>query len=102
MRSLHDRRLSRQIFLDTADVNEIRELSALGLVDGVTTNPSIIAKEGRPFLEIVDEILTLVDGPISLEVVSTDAPGMVKEARDLAGAPASGSRSPSASPHGDP
>jgi len=73
-----------QIFLDTADVNEIRELSALGLVDGVTTNPSIIAKEGRPFQEIVDEILSIVDGPISLEVVSTDAPGMVKEARDLA------------------
>lgn len=73
-----------QIFLDTADVREIRELSELGLVDGVTTNPSIIAKEGRPFQEIVDEILTIVDGPISLEVVSTDAPGMAKEARDLA------------------
>jgi transaldolase len=73
-----------QIFLDTADVNEICELSALGLVDGVTTNPSIIAKEGRPFQEIVDEILTLVDGPVNLEVVSTEAPGMVKEARDLA------------------
>ncbi len=74
-----------QIFLDTADVNEIRELSALGVVDGVTTNPSIIAKEGRPFKVIVDEILSIVDGPISLEVVSTDAPGMVKEARDFAG-----------------
>jgi transaldolase len=73
-----------QIFLDTADVRDIRELSALGLVDGVTTNPSIIAKEGRPFQEIVDEILTLVDGPVNLEVVSTDAPGMLKEARDLA------------------
>ncbi len=73
-----------QIFLDTADVNEIRELSALGLVDGVTTNPSIIAKEGRPFQEIVDDILSIVDGPISLEVVNTDSPGMVKEARDLA------------------
>ncbi len=73
-----------QIFLDTADVNEIREVSALGLVDGVTTNPSIIAKEGRPFQEIVDDILSIVDGPISLEVVSIDAPGMVKEARDLA------------------
>jgi len=73
-----------QIFLDTADVREIRELSELGLVNGVTTNPSIIAKEGRPFREIVDEILALVDGPVNLEVVSTDAPGMVKEARDLA------------------
>ncbi len=73
-----------RIFLDTADVNEIRELSALGVVDGVTTNPSILAKEGRPFQEIVTEILALVDGPVSLEVVSTDAPGMLKEARDLA------------------
>lgn len=73
-----------QIFLDTANVNEIRELSALGLVDGVTTNPSIVAKEGRPFREIVAEILSLVDGPVNLEVVSTDAPGMVGKARDLA------------------
>ena len=73
-----------QIFLDTADVREIRDLAALGLVDGVTTNPSIIAKEGRPFREIVDEILALVDGPVNLEVVSTDAAGMVKEGRDLA------------------
>jgi transaldolase len=73
-----------QIFLDTADVREIRELAELGLVNGVTTNPSIIAKEGRPFREIVDEILTLVDGPVNLEVVSTDAAGMLKEGRDLA------------------
>jgi transaldolase len=73
-----------QIFLDTANTNEIRELSALGLVDGVTTNPSIIAREGRPFREVVDEILNLVDGPISLEVVSMDAAGMVQEARSLA------------------
>jgi transaldolase len=73
-----------QIFLDTADVKEIRELSALGLVDGVTTNPSIVAKEGRPFREIVAEILALVDGPVNLEVVSTEAPGMVQEARELA------------------
>ena len=61
------------IFLDTADVKEIRELASLGLVDGVTTNPSLIAKEARPFREIVDEIIRIVDGPISLEVVSTDA-----------------------------
>jgi transaldolase len=73
-----------QIFLDTADVKEIREMAALGLVDGVTTNPSLIAKEGRPFREIVAEILTIVDGPINLEVVSTDAPGMVAEGRELA------------------
>jgi transaldolase len=56
----------------------------LGLVDGVTTNPSLIAKEGRPFRDIVAEILTIVDGPINLEVVSTDAPGMVAEGRELA------------------
>ena len=73
-----------QIFLDTADVKEIREMAALGLVDGVTTNPSLIAKEGRPFRDIVAEILTVVDGPINLEVVSTDALGMVAEGRELA------------------
>ena len=73
-----------QIFLDTADVKEIREMAALGLVDGVTTNPSLIAKEGRPFRDIVAEILTVVDGPINLAVVSTDAPGMVAEGRELA------------------
>ena len=73
-----------QIFLDTADVKEIRDLAALGLVDGITTNPSLIAKEGRPFREIVAEILSIVDGPISLEVVGTEAPGMLAEARELA------------------
>ena len=73
-----------KIFLDTADVKEIRELAALGLVDGVTTNPSLVAKEGRPFREIVAEILEIVDGPINLEVVSTDSQGMVAEGRDLA------------------
>jgi transaldolase len=73
-----------QIFLDTADVKEIRELYALGVVDGVTTNPSIVAKSGRPFKEVVLEILGIVDGPISLEVVSTDAAGMLVEARELA------------------
>ena len=73
-----------QIFLDTADVREIRELNSLGLVDGVTTNPSLVSKEGRPFREIVDEIIHIVDGPINLEVVSTDAGGMLAEGRDLA------------------
>lgn len=73
-----------QIFLDTADVKEIRELASLGLVDGITTNPSLVAKEGRPFLEIVDEILRIVEGPVNLEVVSTDAAGMLAEGRDLA------------------
>jgi transaldolase len=73
-----------QIFLDTADVKEIRELASLGLVDGVTTNPSLVAKEGRPFREIVEEIIRIVDGPINLEVVSTDTQGMMAEGRDLA------------------
>jgi transaldolase len=73
-----------QIFLDTADVKEIRELVSLGLVDGVTTNPSLIAKEGRPFRAIVDEILQIVDGPVNLEVVSTEAQGMMAEGRELA------------------
>jgi transaldolase len=73
-----------QIFLDTANVQEIRELCALGVVDGVTTNPSIVAREGRPFREVVAEILQIVDGPISLEVVSTEASGMLDEARELA------------------
>jgi transaldolase len=73
-----------KIFLDTADVKEIRELMALGLVDGVTTNPSLVAKEGRPFREIVAEILEIVDGPVNLEVVSTESAGMVAEGRDLA------------------
>jgi len=73
-----------QIFLDTANVAEIRELASLGVVDGVTTNPSLVAKEGRPFREIVHEILEIVDGPISLEVVSTEAAGMLAEARELA------------------
>ncbi len=73
-----------QIFLDTADVKEIRELATLGLVDGVTTNPSLVAKEGRPFRDIVADILKIVDGPINLEVVSTEALAMVTEGRDLA------------------
>ena len=73
-----------QIFLDTADVKEIRELASLGLVDGITTNPSLVAKEGRPFRAIVDEILQIVDGPVNLEVVSTEAQGMMAEGRDLA------------------
>jgi transaldolase len=72
------------IFLDTANVAEIRELVSLGIVDGVTTNPSLVAKEGRPFRDIVNEIIQIVDGPISLEVVSTEAGGMLAEARELA------------------
>lgn len=73
-----------KIFLDTANVAHIREANSWGVVDGVTTNPSLIAKEGRKFEEVVKEICSIVDGPISAEVISMDAPGMVKEARELA------------------
>ena len=73
-----------KVFLDTASVDEIREAASLGLVDGVTTNPSLLAKEKAPYREVLSEICTLVDGPISAEVVATDAEGMVREGRDLA------------------
>lgn len=73
-----------KFFIDTADVNEIREANALGLVDGVTTNPSLIAKSGRKFEEVIKEIVSIVDGPISAEVISLDHDGMVKEAGKLA------------------
>lgn len=73
-----------KLFLDTANVNEIREAAALGVISGVTTNPTLIAKEGRDFKETILEITTIVDGPISAEVVSLDAEGMVKEAMEIA------------------
>jgi transaldolase len=73
-----------KFFIDTADVNEIREASSLGLVDGVTTNPSLIAKSGRKFEEVIREIVNIVDGPISAEVISLDHEGMIKEADELA------------------
>jgi len=72
-----------KFFIDTADVKEIREAHALGLVDGVTTNPSLIAKSGRKFKDVIKEITSIVDGPISAEVISLDAPGMIKEAKEL-------------------
>ncbi|MCK5038879.1 MAG: fructose-6-phosphate aldolase [Thermoplasmata archaeon] len=72
-----------KIFLDTANVDEIKEANSWGIIDGVTTNPSLIAREGRDFKEVVEEICSIVDGPISAEVVSMDAKGMVKEAREL-------------------
>ncbi len=72
-----------KFFIDTAEVSEIRAAKELGLVDGVTTNPSLIAKSGRDFGEVIAEIAELVDGPISAEVISLDAPGMLKEAREL-------------------
>ncbi|MBC7963570.1 MAG: fructose-6-phosphate aldolase [Steroidobacteraceae bacterium] len=73
-----------KFFIDTADVQEIREAHALGLVDGVTTNPSLIAKSGRKFKDVIKEIVSIVDGPISAEVISLDAPGMIKEGKELA------------------
>lgn len=73
-----------KFFIDTADVNEIREAHALGLVDGVTTNPSLIAKAGRNFKEVISEIVAIVDGPISAEVISLDAERMVREGLELA------------------
>lgn len=73
-----------KIFLDTANIAEIREGVALGVVDGVTTNPSLIAKEKRPFRPLVEEICALVPGDVSLEVVATDVEGMVKEGEELA------------------
>ncbi|MHB8121667.1 MAG: fructose-6-phosphate aldolase [Desulfuromonadaceae bacterium] len=73
-----------KFFIDTADVKEIREAHALGLVDGVTTNPSLIAKSGRKFKDVIKEIVSIVDGPISAEVIALDAPGMIKEGKELA------------------
>lgn len=72
-----------KFFIDTAEVSEIKSANELGLVDGVTTNPSLIAKSGRDFKEVVTEIAGIVDGPISAEVISLDATGMVEEALEL-------------------
>lgn len=73
-----------KFFLDTANVKEIQEAASLGLLDGVTTNPSLVAKEGRIFKEMLVEICKIVDGPISAEVVSLEANAMVKEGKELA------------------
>ena len=73
-----------KFFLDTANVKEIQEAASLGLLDGVTTNPSLVAKEGRSFKEVLVEICNIVDGPISAEVVSLEADAMVKEGKELA------------------
>lgn len=73
-----------KFFIDTASIKEIKEAASYGLLDGVTTNPSLVAKEGKNFRTILDEIIKIVDGPISAEVVSTDYDGIIKEARDLA------------------
>ena len=73
-----------KFFVDTADTKEIADLAATGLMDGVTTNPSLIAKSGRDFREVIAEICGLTDGPVSAEVVATDYEGMVREGKDLA------------------
>ena len=73
-----------KFFIDTANIEEIKKGLVLGMVDGVTTNPSLIAKEQRPFTAILHDICDLVDGPISAEVVSLEADGMVAEAHELA------------------
>ncbi|AEE91135.1 putative transaldolase [Tepidanaerobacter acetatoxydans Re1] len=73
-----------KFFLDTANVDEIREAAATGIICGITTNPTLIAKEGRDFKETIIEITSIVDGPISAEVISLEAEGMVREAEDIA------------------
>lgn len=73
-----------KFFIDTANINEIKEAAALGILDGVTTNPSLVSKEGKDFRKLLDEILAIVDGPVSAEVISTDYDGIMKEAHELA------------------
>jgi len=73
-----------KFFIDTANIDEIKEAAALGILDGVTTNPSLVSKEGKDFRKLLDEILKIVDGPVSAEVISIDYEGIVKEGRDLA------------------
>jgi transaldolase len=73
-----------KFFLDTANIDEIREAADYGLIDGVTTNPSLVSKEGRDFKDILRDIVKIIDGPISAEVVSIDCPGILREARELA------------------
>jgi transaldolase len=73
-----------KLFIDTANIDEIKEATELGLIDGITTNPTLIAREGKEFMQIVKEICEIVDGPISLEAVSTKSKNMIKEAQGLA------------------
>lgn len=72
-----------KFFIDTANINEIKEAASLGILDGVTTNPSLVSKEGKDFRKLLDEILAIVDGPVSAEVISTDYNGIIKEAHEL-------------------
>ncbi|WP_375208538.1 fructose-6-phosphate aldolase [Hyphomonas jannaschiana] len=73
-----------KFFVDTANIDDIAELAATGLIDGVTTNPSLVAKAGKPFTDVIKEICDLVEGPVSAEVVATDYDGMISEGRKLA------------------
>lgn len=73
-----------KLFIDTANVEHIKEIASLGIISGVTTNPTLIAKEGRDFNEVIKEITSIVDGPISGEVISLEAEGMIKEGREIA------------------
>ncbi|MTI71004.1 MAG: fructose-6-phosphate aldolase [Firmicutes bacterium] len=73
-----------KFFIDTANIEEIKEINQWGVIEGVTTNPSLIAKEGRDFKQVIEEITDIVDGPISAEVISSDSEGMIKEAEELA------------------
>ena len=73
-----------KLFIDTANIDDIREANHLGVIDGVTTNPTLVSKEGKDFMSIIKEICQIVDGPISVEAVSTDSEGMIQEARDFA------------------
>ncbi|MFG1494507.1 fructose-6-phosphate aldolase [Halobacteriovorax sp. ZH4_bin.1] len=73
-----------QFFIDTGDINEIKEAAKWGIIDGVTTNPSIIAKTGRSQVEVIKDICEIIDGPISAEVIATDKDGMIKEGSELA------------------
>jgi transaldolase len=73
-----------KFFIDTANIAEIKEAASLGVLDGVTTNPSLVAKEGKDFRKLLEEICAIVDGPISAEVISTDFDGIMREGRDLA------------------
>ena len=73
-----------KFFIDTANITEIREAAGMGLIDGVTTNPTLVAKEGRPFRRVIEEICQIVDGPISAEVTAVEAEGILREGRELA------------------
>ena len=73
-----------RLFLDTANLEEIREIARWGIISGVTTNPTLLAREGKNVRDVIVEICEIVDGPVSMEVVSTDAEGMVREAREFA------------------